>query len=94
MSVDPISGVVTLLQQTIPQLVTILYKFTPDGKAKKVVADMQRAAAELAGCIDTGLLAPERVEAIQGMVELYVTPRSLLTLLNFFALVSFRAREN
>jgi hypothetical protein len=72
MSGDPISGVasiITLLQQTIPHLIAAMHSLTPEGKVEEIVADMRASAAELSGCINTGLLDSGRIAEINGKIN-------------------------
>jgi len=72
---DPISGtaqILSILQQTLPPLITALHSVTPDGKAEGIIADMRRSAQELAGCADAGVLAPDRYALINDKIELVI----------------------
>lgn len=72
---DPLAGtaqILSMLQTHLPQLIKAVHKITPDGRGDKIVADMRRSASELQGCADAGVLAHERVNEINDLIDAYV----------------------
>lgn len=69
---DPISGtsqILSILQQTLPQVVAALHSVTPDGRTEEIVEDMRRSARELAGCADAGIISQERMQTIHDKIN-------------------------
>jgi hypothetical protein len=70
---DPISGaaqILSMLQQTLPSVVAALHSVTPDGRMEEIVEDMRRAARELAGCAEAGVISHERMQEIHELIDL------------------------
>jgi len=78
---DPISAtaqILSMLQQTLPQLVTALHSVTPEGRADEIVAKMRQSARELAGCAEAGVLTEERLQLINEKIELVIRGQQTL----------------
>jgi|ERR1700692_1266066 hypothetical protein len=98
---DPISGaanILSILQQTLPQVITCLRTFTPDGRADDIIASLKQSAIELEGCVDTGILTKAQVDNLVAKIDKYVTTNTCRLLYELsehsFYPVSLRARGN
>lgn len=73
---DPITAtahatttILNLVDKTLPKVVKALHSRTPTGREESIIKEMRAIAAELNGCVASGILPPERIDNLNVLIE-------------------------